>query len=97
MKVEPTAIAVTLIGFVGSITGAWIMASNKAESKAQEVATAQVQQIVDLNKTKVCSIFKPEMWRDNILVPQSWKPETCKRFAEVMVAWNFQLGCVFED
>jgi hypothetical protein len=97
MKIEPTAVVVALIGVVGSITAAWVTASNKAESKAQEVATIKVQQLVDLNNTKLCSIVKPEGWRDNILVTQTWKPDTCKRFSEVMGAWNYQLGCVYND
>ena len=97
MKLQPTAIAVALIGFVGSIGGAWIAASSTAETKAKQVATAKTQEIINLNNTKICSIVKPEYWRDNILVPQAWKAETCKKFSEAMGAWNYQLGCVFDE
>jgi hypothetical protein len=112
MKVEPTAVVVAFLGVAGSIAAAWITAGNKAETKAQEVATtaankaetkagevatAKAQQVVDLNSVKLCSIVKPDMWRDNILVPNTWKAETCKRFSEQMGAWNYELGCVYND
>ncbi len=89
MKIQTTPVLVALIGLAGSLAGAWLTASHQAETKTQ--------QVLAVNSTKICSIFKPELWRDNTIVPQTWKADTCKKFSDAMGAWNYQLGCIYDD
>jgi hypothetical protein len=90
MKIEWTTIVVAVITLIGSVTAAWITAQSKAESTTKEI-------ISGFHSVKVCSVYQPELWRDNTLVPMSWKPETCKNFGQKVGAWQYQLGCMFED
>jgi hypothetical protein len=90
MRVEGTPILTAVISVVGSVAAAWITASNKAENTSKEIITG-------FRSTKVCSIYQPDLWRDNMLVPIGWKAETCKNVGQTVGAWNYQLGCIYED
>jgi hypothetical protein len=90
MKTESTAIVTTIIGVIGSLGVAWFTASHKAEEKTNEI-------IAGFHSVKVCSVYQENSWRDNTLVPLTWKAETCKNFGQKVGGWNYQLGCMFED
>jgi hypothetical protein len=90
MKLNWTTIIVAVMTFAGSVLAAWITAQNKAQSTTKEL-------IAGFDSVKVCSVYQPNMWRDNTLVPMKWKAETCKNFGQTVGGWNYQLGCMYED
>ena len=48
----------------------------------------------DSRGCKVCSGVLPGIYRDTITVPQTWTPETCRQFAQLVVSEFWQLGCL---
>jgi hypothetical protein len=88
-------LAVALIGVVGSLGVAWITASHTA---AKEVAPIQAASIGPQSSgQKLCSAVVPGGFRDSMIVPHTWKIDTCKQFQTSIGAFKFQIACVFDD
>jgi hypothetical protein len=88
-------ILVAVIGAVASIATAWITASFTAK---EEVRPLQQNAVGSLTEgQKLCSVVIPGAFRDSLIVPRSWKSVTCRQFQAQVGAYQYQLGCVFDE
>ena len=88
-------VIVALIGAVASIGAAYSTASYKTK---EEVKPLQQNSVGSLTEgQKLCSVVIPNVFRDSLIVPKSWKLDTCRWFQVQVGAYQYQLGCVFED
>lgn len=91
-------ITVAIVGAVATVAAAWIGAGyrvGKVEKQADELADNSVGTL--LGGQKLCSAIVPAVFRDSVIIPQSWKPEQCRNFSEQVGGYQYQLGCVFSD
>ena len=101
MTTGQVAIVVALIGAFASIGKVWVeSAANKAGVESNKVA---VQKLGDSTTgtledgQKLCSLFDPNKWRDNVVVPKSWSKDICMSLGVKVGATRYQLGCVFSN
>jgi hypothetical protein len=88
-------IKVTLITVVVPAITSVIIALITAK---QQTASLQQASLGNLSGgQKLCSIFVPNLWRDNLIVPQQWNTENCEDLERKMGATQFQLGCVYSN
>lgn len=77
----------------GAVAGSLAAGSLSAAS----LAVTGVATVGSLNAgaTKLCSAIRPDDWRTDLPVPNSWTPEDCANFAYVVGAGTHTLGCIF--
>lgn len=88
-------VVVALIGAVASIGAAWITASYKTKEEVRPLQQASMGSLAE--GQKLCSVIIPGVFRDSLVVPRNWKPNTCRQFQMDVGAFQYQLGCVFDD
>jgi hypothetical protein len=77
------------------VAAAWVTASYKVKEDVQPLQQNTVGSLTD--GQKLCSVVIPVAFRDSLIVPQRWKPETCRQFQQQIGAYQFQPGCVFNE
>ncbi|HMV64207.1 MAG TPA: hypothetical protein PKE01_12775 [Rhodocyclaceae bacterium] len=65
-----TAVVIALIGALASVVVAWITANQKAKEETAPLRPLSIGSLVE--GQKLCSIFVPNMWRDNMIIPKTW-------------------------
>lgn len=91
-------ITVAIVGAFATVATAWIGAGyrvGKVEKQTDELAHNSVGTLS--GGQKLCSAIVPNIFRDSVIVPQSWQPEQCRLFAGQVGGLQYQLGCVFSD
>ena len=89
MKLNWTAVVTATIGLLGSIMVAYITASFQTDRKTAE--------ITGWPSNKICSVYVPSQFRDNLLVPLNWTSTVCKNLATKIGATHYQLGCIEKE
>jgi hypothetical protein len=46
---------------------------------------------------KLCRVLQGKMWRDGLIVPQSWSVSLCVDYMKKTGGTAYQLGCIYTD